>query len=257
VRDIAKETRSTILNDFYSNTYSKYLFGRSIQALGISYLEKTLEKKSRLSLKLIRQIELGSGSGEHLPYVRQIPQHEYICLDLYLPRTEKYLKSSHKELQGVVKFVKGDAEAIPYETCYFEKVTATCLLHHVHDPLAVLLEARRVTKVGGEIIFVIPTDPGILNQTVKRLISYRRLRKITNHKPELILALDHRNHVGGILELCKFVFQYDDLEIDYLPFRIKSWNLNLIARVRVTKKHVVGFDEGLIPLKEESNDFPR
>lgn len=103
-----------------------------------------------------------------------------------------------------------------------------------------------MTKVGGEIIFVIPTDPGILNQLVKRLISYRRLRKITNRKPELILALDHRNHVGGILELCKFVFQYDNLEIDYLPFRIKSWNLNLIARVHVIKKHVAEYDDDLM-----------
>lgn len=98
MRDIAKEIRSTILNDFYSNTYSKYLFGKSIQALGISYLEKTLEKESKLSLNLTRQIELGSGSGEHLPYVKQIPLHEYVCLDLYLPRTEIYLNSSHRKL---------------------------------------------------------------------------------------------------------------------------------------------------------------
>jgi phosphatidylethanolamine/phosphatidyl-N-methylethanolamine N-methyltransferase len=236
VNNVAKEMRSKILDDFYSNSYATYSFAKSVQALGIAYLERTLEKKSKLSLKLLRQLELGSGSGEHLPFVKQFPELEYICLDLNLPRTDKYLKASHNNLQGLVKFVQGNAEELTFTSNYFEKVTATCLLHHVTDPLAVLIEARRVTKIEGEIIFVIPTDPGLLNQLIKRVISYRRLRKVTNYKPELILALDHRNHVGGILELCKFVFQNDELKIDYLPFRIKSWNLNLIARVRVIKK---------------------
>jgi phosphatidylethanolamine/phosphatidyl-N-methylethanolamine N-methyltransferase len=232
----ASEIRSKILDEFYANTYTKYLFDNSIQALGISYFEKSLEKKSKLSLKLLRQLELGSGSGEHLPFVKEIPKYEYVCLDLVLPRTEKYLKASHIQLQAVVKFIQGNAEDLRFESNSFEKVTATCLLHHVSDPLAVLIEARRVTKIGGEIIFVIPTDPGVLNQIIKRAISYRRLRKLSSYKPELILALDHINHVGGLLELCKFVFQNDELEIDYIPFRIKSWNLNLIARVRVIKR---------------------
>ena len=228
--------RQAILEDFYANSYENYLFGKSLQASGISYFEKTLEKKSNLKIKLIRQLELGSGSGEHLPYVSNFPEKEYICLDLSKPRTDRYLKSCDQKLQKVVKFVQGNAEDLQYESSSFEKVTATCLLHHASDPLAVILEARRVTKKGGEICFVIPTDPGLLNQFIKKVISYRRMKKFTSYKPELILALDHINHVSGLLELCKFVFQEDELRIDYLPFRIKSWNLNLIARVRVIKK---------------------
>ena len=232
----ARSIRQAILEDFYANSYENYLFGKSLQASGISYFEKTLEQKSNLKLRLVRQLELGSGSGEHLPYVRSIPEKEYICLDLSKPRTDNYLKSCDPELQKVVKFVQGNAEDLPYKSSSFEKVTATCLLHHVSDPLAVILEARRVTKKEGEICFIIPTDPGLLNQIVKKVISYRRMKKFTNYKPELILALDHVNHVNGLLELCKFVFQEDDFRIEYLPFRIKSWNLNLIARVRVIKK---------------------
>jgi phosphatidylethanolamine/phosphatidyl-N-methylethanolamine N-methyltransferase len=232
----AKAIRSEILNEFYDNTYANYCFGKSIQAFGIQYLEKSLESKSKLSTKPLRQLELGSGSGEHLPYVKVIPEFEYVCLDLSLPRSDNYLSICHPQLQKKIKFVKANAEKLPFDSEYFEKVISTCLLHHVTDPLAVLIEARRVTKIGGELIFVIPTDPGLLNQLVKRTISYRRLRKFTQYKPELILALDHVNHVGGLLELCKFVFQDDELEIDYLPFRIRSWNLNLISRVHVIKK---------------------
>jgi SAM-dependent methyltransferase len=227
--------RLKILEDFYANSYQSYCFGKSVQGIGTAYLERSLEKKSKRSLRLIRQLELGSGSGEHLPYVSEIPEQEYVCLDLALPHTQKHLNNSNPELQKVVKFVQGNAEVLPFNSNHFEKVTSTCLLHHVDDPLAVLIEARRVVKPGGEIVVVIPTDPGILNQMIKRVISYRRLRKFTIYKPELILALDHRNHVGGLIELCKFVFQNDELQIDYLPFRVKSWNLNLIARVHVIK----------------------
>lgn len=152
----AKQIRSRILNEFYEESYSQYLFGASLQASGISYFEKTLETKTDLNLVLNKQLELGSGNGEHLPYVQIFPKKEYICLDLKKPITNKHLNLSHPNLQKVVKFVQGNAETLPFKSNYFEKVTSTCLLHHVLDPLAVLLEARRVTKEEGEIISSYP-----------------------------------------------------------------------------------------------------
>jgi phosphatidylethanolamine/phosphatidyl-N-methylethanolamine N-methyltransferase len=232
----ADRLRKRILKEFYEKSYEQYLFGKSLQAQGINYFEKSLERGSNLKLNLIRQLELGSGNGEHLPYVKEIPEKEYICLDLRTPRNSKYLKLSHPNLQKIVKFKKGNAEKLPFKSNYFEKVTATCLLHHVSDPLAVCIEARRVTQFEGEIVFILPTDPGILNQLVKRFISYRRMSKFSSHKPSLILALDHKNHISGLLEIVKFVFKNDDVRITFLPFRFNSWNFNLIARVSIVKK---------------------
>jgi hypothetical protein len=57
----AKEIRSNIIETFYENSYANYLFGKSIQASGISYFERSLEKRSNLTISLIRQLELGSG----------------------------------------------------------------------------------------------------------------------------------------------------------------------------------------------------
>jgi ubiquinone/menaquinone biosynthesis C-methylase UbiE len=197
-----------------------------------------LEKRHRLVIPLDRQLELGSGSGEHLPFVKKIPNKAYVCLDLNLPSTKEWIKKSSPQLQTVLQFIKANAENIPFEDQSFERLTGTCLLHHVQNPLAVLIESRRVCKVEGEIVFIMPTDPGIFNQTVKRLVTYRRMKKFTHHKPQLILALDHINTVNSIIELAKFVFKDDDLKIDYLPFRIKSWNFNLIVRLRIIKKHI-------------------
>jgi hypothetical protein len=105
--------------------------------------------------------------------------------------------------------------------------------------LAVLLKARRVTVQGGEIAFIIPTDPGVLNQLVKRVVSYPKLRKLTEIRPELFYALDHKNHVGSILELIKFVYSEDHLELHYRPFRIRSWNLNLLVVAKIVKNWIL------------------
>ena len=98
-----------------------------------------------------------------------------------------------------------------------------------------LLEVRRASKTGGEIAFVIPTDPGWMNQIVKKYISYPRMKKFTKLNPKLFYALEHKNHVGGILELIKYVFRNDQLELHYRPFRFKSWNLNLLVVAKITK----------------------
>jgi hypothetical protein len=95
---------------------------------------------------------------------------------------------------------------------------------------------KRITKIGGEISIVMPTDPGVLNQILKKLYSYRKIKKLSNVNPKLIYALEHRNHVGGILELIKFVFKNDDLKFRFRPFYVKSWNLNLWINIHIKIK---------------------
>jgi ubiquinone/menaquinone biosynthesis C-methylase UbiE len=134
-----------------------------------------------------------------------------------------------------LKFVTGDAQEIPFKDSTFDRVFSTCLLHHVDDVLQVLLETRRVTTTGGEIAFLLPTDPGILNQFIKKHVSYPKLKKLTNIRPGLFYALEHKNHVVGILELIRFVFQNDDLKFHYRPFGVRSWNLNLYIVAKIVK----------------------
>ena len=140
------------------------------------------------------------------------------------------------EIKSKFEFVTGDAQNLPFKNEEFDRVFSTCLLHHVDDVLSVLLEVRRVTQTGGEIAFVFPTDPGILNQLIKRLISYRKIRKMTDIPPELFYALDHKNHVLSISELIKFVFALDELVFHYRPFRFKSWNMNFLIVAQIIKK---------------------
>jgi hypothetical protein len=97
-------------------------------------------------------------------------------------------------------------------------------------------EARRVTKIGGQIGFILPTDPGLLNQFIKKLITYPRLQKLMATNPRLVYALDHKNHVVSLLEQAKYIFEKDELRLIYKPFGVKSWNFNLLVVVIATKK---------------------
>jgi ubiquinone/menaquinone biosynthesis C-methylase UbiE len=228
------QMRSEILSEYYSKVYQEYLFGNGPQAAGISYFERAIEK-FWMNKDPNKVLEIGGGNGEHLKYLRYIPREEYISLDIREPHTKVHTQALTEEFLSKLRFIKGDAEALPFRSASFDRVYSTCLLHHVDDVLSVLLEAKRVTVSGGEIAFLIPTDPGVLNQLVKRFISYPKMRKLSKIKPELFYAIDHKNHVGSILQIISFVFEKDDLTFHFRPFGIKSWNLNLIVVAKIIK----------------------
>lgn len=238
----AKEERDAIVDHFYGVIYKEYLYGDSVQSKGIQYFGRAVEKfwqnkdlGSHLSDGLERTLELGGGSGEHLPFVKEFPSLEYTSLDLRVPKDDTYLKELDPNFRSVIKFVKGDAEKLDFESGYYDRIVITCLLHHVSDPLAVLLEAKRVLRTGGELSIVLPCDPGFLNQLVKRFISYPQLRKLSRVRPELFYALEHRNHISSLIEQVKYVFKDDLLEFHYRPFYLKTWNMNLLVVCHITK----------------------
>jgi ubiquinone/menaquinone biosynthesis C-methylase UbiE len=232
----AKHIRGAILDEYYKTIYQRFLFAGGAQGKGIAYFERQIEN-FWVNLEPKRVLEIGGGSGEHLPFLKYIPTENYTSIDLRPIITEQHLESLSIDLKSKLTFVEGDAENLPFSDSSFDRVFTTCLLHHVDDVLAVLLEARRVTEVGGEIAFIFPTDPGILNQLIKKLISFRKIKKLTKIRPQLFYALEHQNHVLGIIEQIRYVYRLDDLEFNYRPFGIlHSWNFNLLVVAKIVKK---------------------
>ena len=230
----AEAIRREILAKYYSEIYQSYLFQNDTQGIGIRYFEKSIERFWNKEVPE-KVLEIGGGSGEHLSYVKYVPGLSYTSVDIRDKFSDTHVENLSDDLTKKLDFVVGDAQKLPFPDSSFDRVFSTCLLHHVDDVLAVLLEARRVTVGGGEIAFIVPTDPGFLNQLIKRIVSYPKLRKLTDIRPELFYALDHKNHVGSILELIKFVFMEDDIRFHYRPFRIRSWNLNLLVVAKIIK----------------------
>jgi len=92
-----------------------------------------------------------------------------------------------------------------------------------------------VCKAGGEIVFILPTDPGLLNGLVKRLISFEKLKLIGHPNPKLIYSLDHKNYINSIISQFSFVFDSNIVTKKFRPFYIPSINLNLSLTLHAFK----------------------
>ncbi len=248
---LGKALRVKILEHYYSSIYKKYLFGSNTQSLGIKYSESIIEKIWRLNdpmgSNFSNILEIGAGQGEHWPFLKQFPSKQYVALDLRELKDHTYIEKMPSSFKEKLNFVVGNAENLPFPSQHFDRLFSTCLLHHVEEPLDVLLEARRVVKIDGQLAFILPTDPGIVNQLVKRFISFPLIRRLTHYEPALFYALEHRNHVKGLIDLIKFIFQEDDIKFSYKPFRIPSWNFNLVIGISIIKSNRIPnyfMDEG-------------
>ncbi len=90
-------------------------------------------------------------------------------------------------------------------------------------------------KTGAELAILIPTDPGIMNRSIKYFSVHSRAKRI-GYNSRLAYAIDHRNHIASLLEIARYVFKDDSLKINYYPLKfLKSWNLNLFVILHVTK----------------------
>ena len=77
----AREIRSEILSKYYSEIYQSYLFQKDAQGIGIRYFEMSLEKFWNKAIPE-KVLEIGGGSGEHLPYINYIPGKSYTSVDI-------------------------------------------------------------------------------------------------------------------------------------------------------------------------------
>jgi demethylmenaquinone methyltransferase/2-methoxy-6-polyprenyl-1,4-benzoquinol methylase len=229
--NLNKISKKSIIDKYYSEVYDKYLNDECLIRVANTTLEKKIEHNSSKQDNYV--LEIGGGGGEHIKYVSNFPQKNYIILD---PReTSEPTIRKLKKLNSKIKFVSGVAENIPFPNCYFDRVVSSCVLAHLDDPLASLLECRRVTKENGTLSFLVTTDPGFLNQLVKKIYSYPKLNKLSEYPANLIYALDHKNGVINLLAIIRYVFKNDSIKMNYYPFLIPSVNFNLAVIVNITK----------------------
>jgi demethylmenaquinone methyltransferase/2-methoxy-6-polyprenyl-1,4-benzoquinol methylase len=61
--------------------------------------------------------------------------------------------------RGRVRFVRGDAERLPFADDSFDAVWSSGSIEYWPDPVAALAECRRVTRPGGQVLVVGPNAP--------------------------------------------------------------------------------------------------
>ena len=176
-------------------------------------------------------LEVGANRGEHVPFVRH-PFDEYVLTDLHPPTVSAELLADSR-----LQAESADVTALPYPDAAFDRVIATCLLHHVSDPLAAALQMRRVTRPGGVVTILVPTDPGLAYRVGRALTSGNRARRAgLASQLKLVSALDHTNHFRSIRTQIQHAFRHDVVKIDWQPFRVPSVELNAFVVVHVRRR---------------------
>jgi SAM-dependent methyltransferase len=217
---------------FYREFYGKIICGNaSGGGLGKKAVVSTHRYMERRfsTTHFSKVLELGGGNGEHLNYVSH-RFDSYTLIDL----REAVLEDRHQKDPRITSII-ADAEHLPIDDLSIDRVIVTCLLHHVDHPELVLQEINRVLKNDGTATIFLSCDPGLVVRFLRKLTTERTAKKLGFRGYDLMNARDHRNHVGSLLLLVKYVFRHRKVQENWMPFRLPSWNLNGYLVLTITK----------------------
>lgn len=210
---------------FYRDMYDDLVGGEGAAGIFHRLTHRSLERPYGPSDSFPAVLELGSGSGEHLPFVRHAFD-SYIMADLRMPQE---LPDDPR-----VSFVEADVSSLPIASDSQDRLIATCLLHHLAEPFRALEEMRRVVRPGGVLSIMIVSDPGLAYRVIQRLSSGRRYRRAGFSDWRALHAMEHRNHAWSLHQLIKYAFRDDDLRGRGFPLPLASvWNFNLFSVYQV------------------------
>jgi ubiquinone/menaquinone biosynthesis C-methylase UbiE len=179
-------------------------------------------------------LEIGGGTGEHLPYVRH-DFEEYTIVDVSDIAEEKLVIPRNIPAKKV-KFILGDASKLPMESNRFDRVIVTCVLHHIPNLELAAMEIKRVAKNGAILDFYVPCDPGLVYRWARHWTSHLKQKKLMDlswAEVKYLWATEHRNNYLGILFTIKEIFTDDKILVRRLPIPFFSWNFNLFSMVRI------------------------
>jgi ubiquinone/menaquinone biosynthesis C-methylase UbiE len=132
-----------------------------------------------------------------------------------------------------LEFCVINADNLAFAAGSIDRIVASCLIMHLHDPFAALQEWQRVCHPEGVIDFLVPCDPGLNLRIFRRLVSEKTAKRfeVSANEHRLINALDHVSSFSRILTLARAsLYPERKLLVDYYPIRFcKSWNINAFA----------------------------
>ena len=175
-------------------------------------------------------LEIGAGSAPHYRFIKH-DYKEYHIVETSKNNLEKYLDNTK------VKFSEYDGKILPYESEYFDRIIISHCLEHINNPEEFLHEMMKKLKKGGVLSISLPTDPGLLFRLGRfylKLFSLKKRYKISPKQFDYMNATEHVNSIFGLSAILKYNYE-SSLKEYYLPFKIKSFDLNLFYNVHITK----------------------
>jgi phosphatidylethanolamine/phosphatidyl-N-methylethanolamine N-methyltransferase len=223
-----REDPDALVRDWYAHHYSRVSASGADSSFA-RFMHRAIEKPYDSNHVFERVLEVGANRGEHVPFVLH-SFGDYIVSDLHVT-------DLLPEVEGDVRVTAASCDVgdLPYADSSFDRVLATCLMHHVESPFRAAQEMRRVVRSGGLVTILVPTDPGLAYRWGKALTSGRAARRYgLAESQRLVSALDHRNHFLSIRTQLHHVFREDTVRMDWHPLRVPFMNANAFVVFRVT-----------------------
>jgi ubiquinone/menaquinone biosynthesis C-methylase UbiE len=107
-------------------------------------------RRERLLAGLIGDVlDVGAGTGVNLPYFEKATR--VVAVEPSAPMRAR-LQRKAQQVTVPVEVCDATAESLPFADCSFDAVVFTLALCTIPDPAAALAEARRLLKLGGELV---------------------------------------------------------------------------------------------------------
>ncbi len=180
--------------------------------------------------KISKVLEIGAGSKPHYKFLK----HDY---DEYHIIETSTVEIENKDLNPKVYFKNYDGKKIPFDNFYFDRIIISHCLEHIYYPEVFLYEVMSKLKDGGILSISLPTDPGLLFRLGRLYLSVFSIKKnynISTIAYNYMNATEHVNSIFNLHSIIKYNFKNIAKET-YLPFRIKSFDLNLFYNVHIIK----------------------
>lgn len=207
----------------FSEVYDDSNYSSPLQASVMRASHRLTEKAFGDQAYFGRVLEVGAGTGEHLPFVRH-KFGEYILTDLDPKALEVARKKLEGRHEGKVKFETHAGSSLAYPDNSFDRVVAVHVLEHIYQPHLALKEWYRVLQPGGILSILIPTDPGVAWR-LGRHLGPRRNALAQGIAYDYVMAREHVNSCNNLIALLRHYFP--QRREAWWPFPISSIDLNL------------------------------
>ena len=208
--------------------YDAHIY-RGINGFVMRYCHRKLECFKRKE-KYDNVLEIGAGSAPHIDYIK----HKF---DTYYIAETSEAAIKYYENDKRINAVLYDGAKLPFENNFFDRIIISHVLEHIVAPENFLFEMMNKLKNDGLLSISLPTDPGLLWRMGKlftKYITIKKTYKISSKEYDYMIATEHINSIFNLMSIIKYHFK-DQIEENFLPFKIKLVDPNLFYNVHITK----------------------
>lgn len=209
----------------FADVYDERNYESPLQSWVMRASHKLTERQFDSSVQFGRVLEIGAGTGEHLPFVRH-QFDEYVLTDMDPKTLDIAAKKIGDQYGGRVSYSVQTGADIDCADNSYDRVIATHVLEHIYHPHLALKEWRRVLKPGGTLSILIPTDPGFAWRLGRRL-GPRKAALAMGIPYDYVMAREHVNPCNNLMALLKHYFP--EAQESWWPTRLPAMDLNLFV----------------------------